>query len=178
MNPIKTLAVASIAVAMSSDLAAAWDASVTFYEHAYFSGASYRVNFAGANSNTCFTLSCFKDIASSATWQGIPASNAIGGNIHIEFFPDANCGGQVKRWKSTDNHPNNFAVDGINDQISSFMIAELYFPIDGFYTLPCSTSTNVEESGQLSYITVVNETEVSALVKAQKANATAVHVIN
>ncbi|KUF99288.1 Lysosomal thioesterase PPT2-B [Phytophthora nicotianae] len=67
---------------------------------------------------------------SSAKWHGLPEESKIfaRGQSVITFYTDQNCKGDAKSWyvttqsKSNMHFPENFRLDGINDEISSFKV--------------------------------------------------------
>ena len=83
------------------------------YEHSDFQGriANYYATEPG-----CYNTLDFNDGASSASWTTDYA------NAQFCFFEHAACQGNQKCWKNGDSFPSNFAIDGINDSISSFKI--------------------------------------------------------
>ncbi|KAF9406829.1 hypothetical protein BGZ76_006258 [Entomortierella beljakovae] len=92
-------------------LAACLSASqaVTLYEHSDFQGASASY----ANRCGCTNTVDFNDRASSAR---IPLEK-------ITFYEHRDCSGRSKTWNGdVDTPPSNFALDGLNDMISSFSI--------------------------------------------------------
>ena len=86
---------------------------VKLYEHSDFQGL---VSTYHASQPGCYNTGDFNDRASSASW----VSDYSGGQYC--FFEHANCQGNYKCWDYNTPWPSNFALDGINDGISSFKI--------------------------------------------------------
>ncbi|KAL3665118.1 hypothetical protein V7S43_009750 [Phytophthora oleae] len=72
-------------------------------------------------SQLCINMGIFDNKVSSAQWKDLPQTD----QARIAFYRDENCDGLVRTWPAVDtNFPSNFALYGLNKQISSFMLWE------------------------------------------------------
>ncbi|ETN05665.1 hypothetical protein PPTG_14353 [Phytophthora nicotianae INRA-310] len=77
----------------------------------------------------CYVL-CrgLNDTITSAKWGGLPERTSTGDDGLISFYVDSNCKKHNIWWRTKTQSdddlyfPSNFKLDGINDQISSFMV--------------------------------------------------------
>ncbi|KAG7377775.1 hypothetical protein PHYPSEUDO_011030 [Phytophthora pseudosyringae] len=72
----------------------------------------------------CVNAVAFIDKASSAQWRDLPQAGGFANNqSFIAFYTDRNCTGTVRTWPTAEkDFPTNFALNGIDNQISSFMV--------------------------------------------------------
>ncbi|KAG6975676.1 hypothetical protein JG688_00002164 [Phytophthora aleatoria] len=84
----------------------------------------------GINDAISFTCDNLDNAITSAKWHGLPETGSYfeGGDALITFNTGANCDGKDNFWyintqsKKDKYFPENFRLDGINDDISSFMV--------------------------------------------------------
>jgi hypothetical protein len=82
--------------------------------------------------DACYNFSCksLENAVTSARWHGLPETGGFfeGGEAAISFYTDNNCKGENKWWlidtQSIDGKyfPENFRLDGMNDDIASFRV--------------------------------------------------------
>lgn len=80
----------------------------------------------------CYSLTCenLDNAITSAKWHGLPETGTLfeGGDAIIAFNTGKNCDGNDKWWyidtqsKNDKYFPENFRVNGMNDDISSFKV--------------------------------------------------------
>ncbi|EEY54422.1 uncharacterized protein PITG_08055 [Phytophthora infestans T30-4] len=102
----------------------AWSGSVTFYYNRWHDKAGGTYTYHIDDSQQCINLSCFNDRATSPDWSDIVKWGAFDGKSRIAFYTGKDCTGTVSDWdiKHPNGYPGNFFLDGIDKQISSFMI--------------------------------------------------------
>ncbi|KAE8887587.1 hypothetical protein PF005_g21582 [Phytophthora fragariae] len=99
-------------------------ASGHFFVDANFGVASGHWVYNFSKSQFCINMGIFDDKVSSAQWSGLPQTGSFASNQSlVAFYTDRNCTGTVRTWPTAEkNFPTNFALDGIDNQISSFMV--------------------------------------------------------
>ncbi|KAG7385924.1 hypothetical protein PHYBOEH_008857 [Phytophthora boehmeriae] len=125
-----TLSTAAILLlAFFTNSVSAWYGTVAIYQDAYFEGPKFPWGI--TNTQRCHYLSCWNDKASSVKWEGLPTTGTFNGKARIVFFAGKNCTGTSRDWPTdgvingkNDNYPQDFKLDGINDDVASFMIWE------------------------------------------------------
>ncbi|ETO70616.1 hypothetical protein F444_12931 [Phytophthora nicotianae P1976] len=132
-----TLKLMSITVAVTTIVLAtlAEAGYVALYKDTYFKDKLVTVDAVVVD--VCYTFKCdngngesVDNMISSAKWHGLPEESKIfaRGQSVITFYTDQNCKGDAKSWyvttqsKSNMHFPENFRLDGINDEISSFKV--------------------------------------------------------
>ncbi|GMF10281.1 unnamed protein product [Phytophthora lilii] len=72
----------------------------------------------------CINTPIFDNKASSAQWRDLPQTGSFANNeAFIAFYTERNCTGTIRTWPTAEkNFPTNFALDDIDNQISSFMV--------------------------------------------------------
>ncbi|RLN96533.1 hypothetical protein BBJ28_00003465 [Nothophytophthora sp. Chile5] len=148
MQRLRTVAAAIVSiVVLFFDFVSAWYGEVTFYHDIYFDNVKYPW---GINiSQKCFNLSCFNDKASSIKWEGLPNTGSFDGKSRIAFYTGRDCTGTSRDWPTDaytnnvkNNYPEDLSLDGINDDISSFMVWETSKNIVNGIMTPCPWGTN------------------------------------
>ncbi|EGZ04575.1 hypothetical protein PHYSODRAFT_455350, partial [Phytophthora sojae] len=82
----------------------------------------YQYNF--SDSQYCINMGIFDDKVSSAQWRGLPQTGSFAGNqSFIAFYTDKDT--------AETNFPAKFALDGIDRQISSFMVWQTSKHVEG-----------------------------------------------
>ncbi|GMF46893.1 unnamed protein product [Phytophthora fragariaefolia] len=86
----------------------------------------------------CINTVDFNDKASSAKWQDLSQTgNFSNGQAFIAFYTDRNCNGTVRMWPTAEkDFPTNFALNGIDKQISSFMVWKTSSKVGGVVADP------------------------------------------
>ncbi|GMF60574.1 unnamed protein product [Phytophthora fragariaefolia] len=112
---------------------------VTFYNNWWLDDSKGTYTYHIDDSQVCVNLSCFNDRATSAKWSGIVNWGAFNGHSRIAFFTGKDCTGTVRDWdtkvKSSKGFPGNFFLDGIDNDISSFIIWQYNKEVKS--TVPC-----------------------------------------
>ncbi|KAG7382510.1 Epsin-1, required for endocytosis and actin patch assembly [Phytophthora pseudosyringae] len=82
--------------------------------------------------DACYSFTCpnLDNAITSAKWHGLPETGILfeGGDAFILFNTGKNCDGKDHRWpintqsRKGKHFPENFRLDGINDDISSFKV--------------------------------------------------------
>ncbi|KAL4166945.1 hypothetical protein KRP22_012432 [Phytophthora ramorum] len=121
----------------------AWSGSVTFYNNRWHDDSGGTYKYTMDDSQQCINLSCYNDRATSAKWSGLVEWGAFDGKSRIAFYTGKDCTGTVRHWEIKDPgyFPGNFFLDGIDDDISSFMIWQ-YSKTKKGTTLPCPWDFN------------------------------------
>lgn len=111
---------------------------VRFYDYAKFSKSGPEYWYYTSDSNYCINLSCFDNKATSVEWDNLPSAGADDdGTAKIAFFTGKNCTGDKREWTVEDeDYPYDFSIDGIDNDISSFIIYETGRTSKG-NVLPC-----------------------------------------
>ncbi|KAF4317415.1 hypothetical protein BBO99_00008059 [Phytophthora kernoviae] len=125
-----TLAITVLSLlAFFTNSVSAWYGTVTFYQDAYFEGPKFPWGI--SKTQRCYNLSCWENKASSVKWEGLLTTGTFSGKARIAFFTGRGCTGESRDWPTNDvingkkgNYPHDFKLDGINDNISSFVIWE------------------------------------------------------
>ncbi|KAG1684660.1 hypothetical protein DVH05_010627 [Phytophthora capsici] len=105
---------------------------VDLFKDANFKHKLVRVR--NVQTDTCYNLACsaVNNVVSSAKWSGLPETGSAfksRSNV-ILFYTGTNCNSKFKAWPVVTQRddskyfPGNFALDGINDAISSFLVAD------------------------------------------------------
>ncbi|RLN72766.1 hypothetical protein BBJ28_00006291 [Nothophytophthora sp. Chile5] len=100
--------------------------SVTFFMGANFKREDGYYKFKGCLPQECYNLpDIFNNCATSVKWQGFVQHGAFDGHAMVALYNGPSCSGKVLTKPTTEqNYPANLALDGIDDQLSSFMIWE------------------------------------------------------
>ncbi|KAL4117956.1 hypothetical protein KRP22_012433 [Phytophthora ramorum] len=116
----------------------AWSGTVTFYNNVWHDDSGGKYSYHIDDSQQCINLSCYNDRATSAKWSDIVKWGAFDGKSRIAFYTGKDCTGTVRDWdiEHPDGYPGNFFLDGIDNDISSFMIWQFSKDKKGT-TLPC-----------------------------------------
>ncbi|RLN86902.1 hypothetical protein BBJ28_00025087 [Nothophytophthora sp. Chile5] len=137
----------SFVCVLLAESVSAWYGVVTFYNDVWHEGQEFPWGI--AVTQKCYNLSCFNKKASSVKWEGLPEKGSFDGKSRIAFFIGKECTGTSRDWPADGfinnkkkNYPLDFALDGINDAISSFMIWETSKKINNGNDLPCPWGTN------------------------------------
>lgn len=113
---------------------------VRFYDYAKFSDSGPQYWYYTADSHYCINLSCFDDKATSVKWKDLPSND---GKAKIVFFTGKNCTGSKREWTiDSDDYPYDFSKDGVDNDISSFIIYESGTKSKG-NMLPCPWGSNL-----------------------------------
>ncbi|KAG2766452.1 hypothetical protein PC129_g11549 [Phytophthora cactorum] len=80
--------------------------------------------------DNCYSFACdaLDNTITSARWGGLPEKTSKGDDTMISFYVDRDCREHDIWWRTKTQSdddlyfPSNFKLDGINDQISSFMV--------------------------------------------------------
>jgi hypothetical protein len=120
------------------EVVSAWSGSVTFYDNTAHddSGGSYK--YIIDDSQQCINLSCYNDRASSVKWKNLVNWGAFDDGARIAFYTGKDCTGKVRDWPMDppNGYPDNFKTDGVDNEISSFMIWQFNKDKKGT-ALPC-----------------------------------------
>ncbi|OWY94998.1 hypothetical protein PHMEG_00035119 [Phytophthora megakarya] len=102
--------------------------------------------------DVCYSFTCddLDNAITSAKWHGLPETGSYfgGGDAIISFHTGENCDGERKWWyidtqsKKDKYFPENFRLDGINDDISSFVVLNKGSDAGTMYT--CALLENEE----------------------------------
>ncbi|KAG6948881.1 hypothetical protein JG688_00014885, partial [Phytophthora aleatoria] len=97
---------------------------VHFFVDANFGTSSGHWIYNFSKSQFCINMGIFDDKVSSAQWRDLPQTGNFADNqARVAFYSGGDCTGIVRTWPTAENNfPTNFALDGIDKQISSFMI--------------------------------------------------------
>ncbi|KAG1684670.1 hypothetical protein DVH05_010637 [Phytophthora capsici] len=116
----------------------AWSGTVTFYNNWWHDDSGGKYTYHIDDSQQCINLSCYNDRATSAKWSNIVKWGAFDGRSRIAFYTGKDCTGTVRDWdiKHPNGYPGNFFLDGIDNDISSFMIWQ-FSKEKKSTTLPC-----------------------------------------
>ncbi|KAG6576325.1 Small cysteine rich protein [Phytophthora cinnamomi] len=89
----------------------------------------------------CVNTVAFDNKASSAQWGDLPQTGSFpNGQAFIAFYTERNCTGTVRKWPTAEkDFPTNFALNGIDKQISSFMVWKTSSKIAGVAADPTYT---------------------------------------
>ncbi|KAG7388372.1 hypothetical protein PHYBOEH_007882 [Phytophthora boehmeriae] len=93
---------------------------ITFWGDANFSGEQRRIR-GSLIGQYCYN----EDVGepSSITWKNQSTTGLFGGRAKLAFYTEHDCKGTVRAWFSTEkDFPTNLALDGIDNQIKSFML--------------------------------------------------------
>ncbi|RLN71910.1 hypothetical protein BBJ28_00022241 [Nothophytophthora sp. Chile5] len=95
--------------------------TVTFYDNTWHDDSGGSQEYTVIKTQMCIDLCGFSD---RAKWADVAETGEIDGKTRIAFYTDAACKGTVRDWAvdAPDGFPGNFFLDGIDNQISSFMI--------------------------------------------------------
>ncbi|ETI42007.1 hypothetical protein F443_12820 [Phytophthora nicotianae P1569] len=132
---------------------------VDLYQDAYFKHKIVTVR--NVQTDTCYNLACpaSDNVVTSAKWSGLPESNGAfkGRSALIMFYTERDCSSDYTAWpvntQSRDDlyFPENFCLDGINDAISSFLVASEAI-LKG-YKKVCNEAGALDNSTALDYDT-------------------------
>ncbi|RLN87844.1 hypothetical protein BBJ28_00020774 [Nothophytophthora sp. Chile5] len=96
--------------------------TIDFYEGDKYNGIRYSCT-AAFRSQVCYNLARFDDKTSPMQWHGLLQGGRGNGYSKIAFFTDSNCEGTVRAWPTAEQgYPLDLGSDGIDDQISAFII--------------------------------------------------------
>ncbi|RLN94861.1 hypothetical protein BBJ28_00009090 [Nothophytophthora sp. Chile5] len=111
-------------VLLDSRSVSAGAGSLTFFKGTNFNTEDGYYKFGIRWPQECYNISAaFNDNVSSVKWEGLVQSGAFDGHAKVALYTGADCSGTVLSWPTTEsNFPTNLALDGIDDQLSSFMI--------------------------------------------------------
>lgn len=110
---------------------------VRFFDGPKFTGESYY--FYTSDSQYCINLNCFDDKATSVDWEDLPIKGTVDDDwkAKIAFFTGWDCTGTKREWSIMDlEYPRDLSIDGIDNDISSFIIYETSRESKG-NILPC-----------------------------------------
>ncbi|KAJ8546726.1 hypothetical protein ON010_g11509 [Phytophthora cinnamomi] len=122
---------AVIVVVVIAGLAVLTDGGyVELYRDAGFKHKLARVDDVVLDACYRFTCKNVDNAITSAKWHGLPETGSFfeGGSATIAFYTGKNCDGTEKHWyidtqsKQDRYFPDNFRLDGMNDDTSSFMV--------------------------------------------------------
>lgn len=92
--------------------------------------------------NRCFNMACgdYNDAVSSVKWSGLPtsASYGNGAKAKVMFYVNTDCTGKSKSYSTSLDGVKSFVDEGINDDISSFMVLQSSDEIENGVTSLCS----------------------------------------
>ncbi|KAF4128082.1 hypothetical protein GN958_ATG22735 [Phytophthora infestans] len=131
---------------------------VDLYQDAYFKHKVARVR--NVQSDICYNLACLvtDNVVTSVKWSGLPETGKAfkRESSIILFYTDRDCFSDFIAWpvntQSRDDlyFPVNFRLDGINDAVSSFMVADEWV-VKG-YRKVCNEAGLLDNSTSLGYI--------------------------
>lgn len=98
---------------------------VRFYNHPMFVESGGQYYYYIADAQYCINLSCYDNKASSVKWVDLVEDGDVDGDgkAKIAFFSGKDCTGTKREWAIKDEgFPEDLAKDGIDNDISSFII--------------------------------------------------------
>ncbi|RLN72765.1 hypothetical protein BBJ28_00006290 [Nothophytophthora sp. Chile5] len=118
--------VATTAVLLSSGSVSARSGYVTFFMGADFKAEDGLFKGTIRSTQECYDMPhAFNNSATSVNWKGLVQRGAFDGHAKVALYNGSDCSGAVRAWPTTEkNFPTNLALDGFNNQVSSFMIWE------------------------------------------------------
>ncbi|KAG2766605.1 hypothetical protein PC129_g11548 [Phytophthora cactorum] len=144
-----------------------------------FTDADYKGNFArieNVEADYCYNL-CdgLNNTITSARWDNLPEKTSNGDDTMISFYVDRDCQNHNIWWRTKTQSdddlyfPSNFKLDGINDQISSFMVWNTKKIITSFAVIGASI-TPEPFSGDIEFYRDVNSKHILGTMKIKVAN--------
>ncbi|KAG3013517.1 hypothetical protein PC121_g5442 [Phytophthora cactorum] len=144
-----------------------------------FTDADYKGNFArieNVEADYCYNL-CdgLNNTITSARWDNLPEKTSNGDDTMISFYVDRDCQNHNIWWRTKTQSdddlyfPSNFKLDGINDQISSFMVWNTKKIITSFAVIGASI-TPEPFSGDIEFYRDVNSKHILGTMKINVAN--------
>ncbi|KAL3669388.1 hypothetical protein V7S43_005784 [Phytophthora oleae] len=128
-------------LAFLGNVVSAWYGTVTFYSDVYFKGPTYPWGI--SKSQRCYNLACWDNRASSVKWEGLPTKGSFNGKSRIAFFTEKDCKGDSRDWPTYEgNYPQDFTLDKINDDVSSFIVWETSKKTTNGRDTPCPWGTS------------------------------------
>ncbi|ETI42005.1 hypothetical protein L917_12280 [Phytophthora nicotianae] len=103
----------------------------------------------------CYVFACdaLDNTITSAKWGGLPEKTSKGDDAMISFYTDRDCREHNIWWRTKTQSdddlyfPSNFRLDGINDQISAFMVWDTKKNLGGWLECVDPELENTEMSG-------------------------------